>query len=38
MPNWKAPGHDGVQGFWIDFIKMHEMIATQLNEILKRAK
>ena len=17
MPNWKAPGHDGVQGFWI---------------------
>ena len=17
MPNWKAPGHDGVQGFWV---------------------
>ena len=23
MPNWKAPGYDGVQGFWIkkDLIK-----------------
>ena len=21
MANWKAPRHDGVQGFWIDFIK-----------------
>ena len=33
MPNWKAPGHDGVQEFWIKrFGKMHERIATQSNE------
>ena len=33
MPNWKAPGHDGVQGFWIKRLdKMHERIASQLNE------
>ena len=33
MPNWKAPGHDGVQEFWIKrFDKMHERIATQSNE------
>ena len=39
MPNWKAPGHDGVQGFWIKTLdKMHERIATQLNEILEGAK
>ena len=30
MPNWKAPGHDGVQGFWIRRLdKMHKRIATQ---------
>ena len=35
LPNWKAPGHDGVQGFWTKRLdKMHERIATQLNEIL----
>ena len=29
MPKWKAPAHDGVQGFWIKRIdKMHESIAT----------
>ena len=39
MPNWKAPGHDGVQGFWIKRLdKMHERIATQLNEILEGTK
>ena len=39
MPNWKAPGHDGVQGFWIKRLdKMHERIATQLNEILDGTK
>ena len=38
MPNWKAPGHD-VQGFWIKRLdKMHERIATQLNEILEGTK
>ena len=39
MSNWKAPGHDGVLGFWTKRLhKMHEKIATQLNEILKRTK
>ena len=39
MPNWKAPRHDGVQGFWIKRLdKMHKRIATQLNEILEGAK
>ena len=39
MPNWKAPGHDGVQGFWIKRLdKMYERIATQLNEILEGTK
>ena len=29
MPNRKASGHDGVQGFWIKRLdKMHERIAT----------
>ena len=35
----KAPGHDGVQGFWIKRLdKMHERIATQLNEIVEGTK
>ena len=39
MPNWKAPGHDGVQEFWIKGLdKMHERIATQLNEIIEGTK
>ena len=39
MPNRKASGHDGVQGFWIKRLdKMHERIATQLNEILEGTK
>ena len=39
MSNWKAPGNDGVQGFWIKRLdKMHENIATQLNEILEGTK
>ena len=39
MPNRKASGHDGVQGFWIKRLdKMHERIATQLNEIPKGMK
>ena len=26
MPNWKAPGYDGTQGFWIKRLdKMHEI-------------
>ena len=39
MPNLKAPGHDGFQGFWIKRLdKMHERTATQLNEILEGTK
>ena len=39
IPNWNAPGHDGVQGFWIKRLdKIHERIAIQLNEILERTK
>ena len=39
MPNWKAPRHDSVQGFWIKGLdKMHERIVTQLNEILEETK
>ena len=39
MPNWKAPGHDGVQKFLIKRLdKMHERIATLLNEILEGTK
>ena len=39
MPNWKAPGHDGVQGFWVKRLdNMHKRIATQLNLILEGTK
>ena len=35
MPNWKAPGKDKVQGFWIkSMTNLHERIAAQLNKIL----
>ena len=35
MPNWKAPGKDKVQGFWIkSMANLHERIAEQLNKIL----
>ena len=36
MPNWKAPGHDGVQGFWIKKLNnLHRRIASQLNEMIE---
>ena len=35
IPNWKAPGRDGVQGFWIKKLtSLHERRAFQLNKIL----
>ena len=35
IPNWKAPGRDGVQGFWIKKLtNLHERIANQLNGLL----
>eukprot|EP00794_Sanderia_malayensis_P000828 gene828-biopygen97 len=37
MPNWKAPGPDGVQGFWLKKItSCHERIAIQLNSLLNK--
>ena len=37
--NWKAPRHDGVQGFRIKRLdKKHLRIATQLNELLEGTK
>ena len=35
MPNWKAPGKAGVQGYWIKNLNnLHERIAIQINKIL----
>ena len=35
MPNWKSPGKDGVQGYWIkNLTNLHNRIADQLNKIL----
>ena len=37
IPNWKALGRGGVQGFWIKKLaNMHERTAFQLNMILNR--
>ena len=37
--NSKATGHDGVQWLWMKRLdKMHERIATQLNEMLEGTK
>ena len=35
MPNWKTPGKDGVQGYWIkNLSNLPERIAVQTNKIL----
>ena len=35
MPNWKSPGPDLVQGFWLkNFSSLHERIRLQLKECL----
>ena len=35
MPNWKALGKDGVQGYWLkNLTSLHPHIAVQLNQIL----
>ena len=37
LPNWKAPGRDGVQGFWLKKMRgLHGRIAEQLNNILNK--
>ena len=38
-PNWKSPGPDLVQGFWLKrFTNLHERITLQLNECLRKGK
>ena len=35
MPNWKAPGKDGIQGYWIkNLSNLNERIGIQINKIL----
>ena len=35
MPNWKASGKDGIQGYWIkDLSNLHEPISIKKNKIL----
>ena len=35
MPNWKAPGKDGIHGYWIkNLSNRHERVANQTNKIL----
>ena len=39
MPNWKSPGPDGVQGYWIkNLTALHERIAVQMNDLLVNGK
>ena len=39
IPSWKAPGPDGVQGFWVKKLtSLHERIATQLNDLITNVK
>ena len=39
IQNWKTPGLDGVQGYWIkNFTTCHSRIACQLNDILNGVK
>ena len=38
-PNWKSPGPDLVQGYWLkNFSSLHDRIPLQLNEFLKKRK
>ena len=35
IPNWKAPGRDGVQGYWIkNLSSLHERVSSQMNRML----
>ena len=36
-PNWKSPGPDGVQGYWLkNLTSIHQRLALQLNDCLQR--
>ena len=35
VPNWKCPGSDGVQGYWLKtFPTLHERIVTQMDDMI----
>ena len=35
IPNWKAPGRDSVQGYWIkNLSSLHKCVSSQMNRIL----
>ena len=35
IPNWKAPGPDGVQGYWIKKLtSLHDRIASQMDDMI----
>ena len=35
IPNWKAPGRDGAQGYWIkNLSSLHQRVSPQMNRIL----
>ena len=35
IPNWKAPGRDSVQGYWIKNLNsLHERVSSQTNRVL----
>ena len=37
IPNWKAPGRNGVQGYWVkSFSSLHKRLSSQMNKILMR--
>ena len=37
MPDWKAPGKDSIQGYWIKKLSsLHEQIVVQINNIFMR--
>lgn len=39
MTNWKAPGPDGVRGFWFKkFLSLHQSIAASLQVCLETAE
>ena len=39
MPNWKAPGPDGVQGYWLkNFRSVHENLRVHLTKCLARGE
>ena len=36
-PNWKSPGPDGVQGYWLkNLSSIHQRLALQLNDCLQK--